>query len=111
MKDDRVYLEYILERIQRIENYTQGDKSVFMDSTLVQDAVIRNLQTMTESTQRLSDSLKSTHPSVDWRAIAGFRNILVHDYLGLDLERTWEVIEKRLPSLKADIEKMLHELE
>lgn len=107
MKDDRVYLEYILERIQRIENYTQGDKSVFMDSALVQDAVIRNLQTMTESTQRLSDSLKFAHPSVDWRAIAGFRNILVHDYLGLDLERTWAVIEKRLPSLKADIEKML----
>lgn len=58
MKDDRLYLEYILDCIRRIEEYTAGEKNRFMESTLVQDAVTRNLQTMAESTQRLSDALK-----------------------------------------------------
>ncbi len=110
MKDDRLYLEHILDCIRRIEDYTEGDKNRFMESTLVQDAVTRNLQTMAESTQRLSDALKSSNPSVDWTAISGFRNILVHDYLGLDLERLWGVVERRLPLLRAEIERMLSEL-
>ncbi len=110
MKDDCVYLEHILDCIRRIEDYTKGDKNRFMESTLVQDAVTRNLQTMAESTRRLSDALKSSNPSVDWTAISGFRNILVHDYLGLDLERLWGVVERRLPLLRADIERMLSEL-
>ncbi len=110
MKDDRLYLEHILDCIRRIEDYTEGDKNRFMASPLVQDAVVRNLQTMAESTQRLSDSLKSSNPSVDWTAISGFRNILVHDYLGLDLERLWGVVNRRLPLLKAEIERMLEEL-
>lgn len=110
MKDDRLYLEHILNCIRRIEDYTKGDKSLFMESALVQDAVTRNLQTMAESTQRISDALKSSNPTVDWTAISGFRNILVHDYLGLDLERMWGVVNRRLPLLKADIERMLAEL-
>jgi len=110
VKDDRVYLEYILDCIRRIEDYTKGEKNHFIESTLVQDAVIRNLQTMAESTQRLSNELKSFHPEVDWNAISGFRNILVHDYLGLDLERLWGVVERRLPLLKAEIERILEEL-
>lgn len=83
MKDDRIYLKHILECIQRIQNYTGGGKELFMGSTLIQDAVLRNLQILAESTQRLSQDLKAAHPSVDWRAIAGFRNILVHNYLVL----------------------------
>jgi uncharacterized protein with HEPN domain len=58
-----------------------------MASHTLQDAVLRNLQTMTESTQRLSDALKAAHPDVEWRRIIAFRNVLVHDYLGIDLER------------------------
>ena len=107
MKDDRLYLEHILDCIRRIEDYTTGDKNLFMESAMVQDAVTRNLQTMAESTQRLSDELKSSHPAVDWNAISGFRNILVHDYLGLDLELMWGVVKRRLPLLKAEIERML----
>lgn len=110
MKDDRLYLEHILDCIRRIEDYTGGDRNRFMESTLVQDAVTHNLQTMAESTQRLSDELKSSNPAVDWSAISGFRNILVHDYLGLDLERLWGVVNRRLSLLKAEIERMLSEL-
>ena len=78
-----------------------------MNSTLMQDAVIRNLQVMAESTQRLSDSIKENEPGIDWYKIAGFRNILVHDYLGVDIERLWNIIEKELPSLKQFVHKIL----
>ena len=67
---------------------------------LVQDAVLRNLQIMAESSQRMSDDLKAQHPMIPWREIAGFRNILVHDYLGGDCDAVWSVVEQDLPELK-----------
>jgi uncharacterized protein with HEPN domain len=83
------------------------DKKAFMASTLVQDAVVRNLQVMAESTQRLSDRAKNTHPEIDWYRIAGFRNILVHDYLGIDMETVWNIVEKEIPALKATVRAMM----
>ena len=108
MKDDKLYLIHIDECIERIESYVNGvDKKTFLDSTLIQDAVIRNLQIMAESAQRLSDNLKDSHSEIDWFRISGFRNVLVHDYLGVDVERVWYIIEKELPVLKKAVRKML----
>jgi uncharacterized protein with HEPN domain len=110
VKDDKLYLIHISECIERVETYVgEGGKDAFMASTLIQDAVLRNLQTLAESTQRLSDSLKATHPEVEWYKIAGFRNVLVHDYLGVDLERAWLIVERDLPDLKHTITTMLRE--
>ena len=108
MKDDKLYLIHISECIEHIESYvSRMDKKAFMTSTLVQDAVVRNLQVMAESTQRLSDRAKSTHPKIDWYRIAGFRNILVHDYLGIDMETIWNIIGKEIPALKATVRAMM----
>ena len=108
MKDDKLYLIHIDECLERIESYTKDiDKKAFMDSTLIQDAVVRNLQIMSESTQRLSDNLKDDHPEIDWFKISGFRNVLVHDYLGVDVERIWTILLKELPILRKAIKKML----
>jgi uncharacterized protein with HEPN domain len=109
MKDNRVYFEYILLCIEKIEDYTKTDKSLYMGSTIIQDAVVRNLQVLAESTQQISDKVKMNYPDTEWQAISGFRNILVHDYLGLDLKLIWSVVEKRLPLLKVEIEKMLED--
>ena len=112
MKDDKLYLIHIRECIERVEKYTvDGGKDAFLASTLIQDAVMRNLQTMAESTQRLSDAAKEAHPEVDWYKISGFRNVLVHGYLGVDLERVWIIVERDLPSLKRAINSMLKERE
>lgn len=100
MKDDRLYLIHISECIARIEEYMSGGRESFMASTLVQDAILRNLQTLAESAQRLSDPLQVKHPEVDWRGITGFRNVLVHDYLGVDLDYVWQIVEHELPGLK-----------
>jgi uncharacterized protein with HEPN domain len=112
MKNDKLYLIHITECFQRIDDYIGlGGKAGFLASPMIQDAVIRNLQVMTESTQRLSETLKAAHPEVDWYRIAGFRNILVHDYLGVDLDTVWQVIERDLQKLKDAIAHMLMEAE
>jgi uncharacterized protein with HEPN domain len=71
--------------------------------------VLRNLQTLSEATQRLSDALKAAHPAVEWDRIAAFRNVLVHNYLGIDLETVWRVVEEEIPALKAQVRTMIEE--
>jgi uncharacterized protein with HEPN domain len=97
---DQVYIVHMLECIERVKTYTVDGESVFRQSQLVQDAVIRNLQVMAESSQRLSESTKLIAQDVPWRSISGFRNIIVHDYLGLDLDVIWSVVSQELPPLE-----------
>ncbi len=104
-KDNAVYVEHMLDSILRIDEYIES-KELFYDSRLVQDAVVRNLQVMAESSQRLSDEIKKKYPDIPWNDISGFRNILVHDYLGIDLDVIWSVVEQELPRL----EKALNEI-
>ena len=85
MKDDAIYLLHIKESIRRIEENTSNGYGHFTGSHTIQDAVLRNLQTIAESTQRLSEEIKAKHPEIEWQRIAAFRNVLVHDYLGVDL--------------------------
>ncbi|WP_459863644.1 HepT-like ribonuclease domain-containing protein [Endothiovibrio diazotrophicus] len=90
----------------RIDENIASGREAFMASHTLQDAVIRNLQTLAESTQRLSTEIKATQPHIDWRAIAAFRNVLVHDYLGLDLGQIWSVIHQDIPLLKEAVQTM-----
>jgi len=105
-KDNTVYIEHMLECIEKVHCYTEGSKEKFFDSPLIQDAVVRNLQVLAESSQRISDDLKCIHTEVAWRDIAGFRNILVHDYLGIDCDTIWSVVEQDIPSLYQSLKKM-----
>ena len=107
---DRTYIAHMLECIQRINEYCRADQNAFYSSRLLPDAVIRNLQTMAESAQRLSESTKALGPEIPWRAISGFRNVIVHNYLGLDLDAIWLVIVKDLPTLKIELEKIFQQV-
>jgi len=107
VKDDRKYLLHIIECIQRIEEDVSGGRSAFDASHMIQDAVLRNLQVIAESTKRLSDQLKATYPEVGWGGLAGFRNFVVHDYLGVDLGIVWKIVTEDVPKLKAIILQML----
>jgi uncharacterized protein with HEPN domain len=109
MKDDTVYLRHVLECIRRIEENVAEGRDRFLASHTLQDAVLRNLQTMAESTQRLSEDLKAKYPDIEWHLIAAFRNVLVHDYLGVDIERVWEVTQREVPQLKKVVLTMLEE--
>ena len=111
MKDERVYLRHILRCVSRIEEYTGSGRSAFFSSHLIQDGVIRNLQTLAESSQRLNEGIKASHAGVDWKGLAGFRNVLDHDYLGVDLELVYRVVEHDVPRLKLACETALRNAE
>ena len=108
---DRVLLAHMRDCLERIHEYTDGERTHFEASRQVQDAVIRNLQTLTESSQRLSSEIKATEPHTPWRDLAGFRNVIVHDYLGVDITAVWLVVEQDLPALTAAIDRMVTRLD
>lgn len=107
MKDDAIYLHHILECIRRIEEHVAQGRDAFLASHTLQDATLRNFQTMSEATQRLSDTVKATQPHIPWRQISAFRNIVVHNYLGLDLDQIWIIVENDIPPLKLAVHEML----
>ena len=111
MKDDRLYLIYITEAIERIEEYTQEGQEAFLEDHKTQDAVLRNLHTLAESAQRISSNLKAKHSQVDWRTLSAFRNVVVHDYLGISLDRIWDIIQNDLRALKKSITAILETFE
>lgn len=111
MKDDRLYLIHILESIERVEEYTCQGLEQFLSDKKTQDAVLRNLQILAESTQRISPELKTANPEIDWRGISGFRNVLVHDYLGVNLITVWGIIEGPLKELKRRMSRVLENLQ
>lgn len=104
---DQLYLEHILESIRRIEEYTASGRAGFDSNTIIQDAVVRNLQLIGESSKRLSEECRRAAPEAPWREIAGLRNILVHDYLGVDLERIWQIAAEDLAGLRVVIRRLV----
>ena len=105
-ESDRVLLAHMRDCLDRIREYTNAERSRFDASRLVQDAVIRNLQTLAESSQRLSNEIKATEARIPWRDLAGFRNVIVHGYLGVDLGAAWLVVEQDLPALTEAVNRM-----
>ncbi|AGA68226.1 hypothetical protein Desdi_0698 [Desulfitobacterium dichloroeliminans LMG P-21439] len=107
MKDDKVFLYNILESIIKIETYTNSDKDEFMTSGIIQDAVIRNLEIIGEATKRVSRRLKEQTPEIPWTQMAGLRDVLIHDYMGISLKIVWNVVQNELPRLKIRIMELL----
>ena len=110
MSRDKRYISDIYQCILRIEEYTSSGESAFMNTTLIQDGVIRNFEIIGEATKRLSSDLRSNYPSVPWKQIAGFRDVLIHDYLRIDCQEIWSTITNNLPELKVQIEQILQEI-
>ena len=110
MRDERLYVRDIAECIERIQFYTRDGREAFMQTPMIQDAVVRNFEIIGEATKRLSQDLKQAYPDIRWQQIAGFRDVLIHNYVRVDLDEVWGIIERDLPSLKAKIQVILQEL-
>lgn len=105
MKTDTVYAGHILDAIAQIEAYTQGmEAAAFATDRLRQDAVMRQLEIIGEAARRLSEAFKAQHATVPWRAVIGMRNRLAHDYIHVDVQIVWEVVQYDLPVLRAALE-------
>ena len=103
-KDVKIFLEHIIESINLIEEYIKGkNKSDFLASTQLQDAVIRRIEVIGEAIKNIPEETKDIHSDIPWKKIIGMRDILIHQYFGVDLNLTWEVVEKDIPMLKEQI--------
>ncbi len=111
MNRDQFYLRHILDAASKIEGYVFVGRDEFMKASHWQDAVVRQLEIIGEATKRLSQDLRDRHPQVPWRQIAGLRDVLIHDYISVDVQAAWQITQKNLPEMKLVIEAMLQEFE
>ena len=111
MRTDRLLLEDILAAINQIEQYARLGQSSFLKKQLIQDGIIYRIIVIGEAAGDLSSRRQVQYEEIDWGAIVGMRNILVHEYFRVDLDLVWRVVENHLPVLRTKIEKMLEKLE
>lgn len=104
MRDEQFYLIHIKECLADIADYTANGREAFMSTKMIQDAVLRKLQIMVQSSMRLSASFRDEHAQIAWDKMRGFRNFVVHDYLEIDLDAVWYIVEHDLPSLAKAVE-------
>ncbi|MEK6982024.1 MAG: DUF86 domain-containing protein [Candidatus Micrarchaeota archaeon] len=110
-KDPSFYLSHILESINKINNYLDGvDKEEFLDTNMLKDAVIRNLEVIGEAIKNIPSDFKVEHPATPWRDIAGMRDRIVHFYFGINYDLVWETIKNDLPELEDQIEVILKKM-
>jgi uncharacterized protein with HEPN domain len=107
VREDRFYLIHMAECIANINEDTAGGRAVFLSNRTIRDAVMHNLRLLAESSKRVSDAEKARLPAIPWRDLADFRNVIVHDYLKIDLDEIWSIVENNLPPLKDELTRLL----
>ncbi|RLC10236.1 MAG: hypothetical protein DRH43_06750 [Deltaproteobacteria bacterium] len=110
-KDPRIYLAHILECADRIMNYLPEDERMFLEDPKTQDAVIRNFEIIGEAAKRIPEDYRQKYPDIPWRLMAGFRDVLIHCYEGVDLKQVWRIATRDLPPVRDAIADILPPLE
>jgi uncharacterized protein with HEPN domain len=107
-RDSKVYLEDVAQAIAKIRRFTAGmSKGAFAADEKTVDAVVRNLEVIGEAVKKVPDVVRDKYPAVEWRKIAGLRDILIHHYFGIDLDILWDIIENKLPVLERQVAQIL----
>ena len=99
-RDSKVYLEDMLEAATKVRRYTIGmTRDQLAENSIVLDAVVRNLEVLGEAAKNVPEDMRAAHPEVEWKRIAGLRDILIHQYFGVDVDIIWDIRQNKLPSL------------
>ena len=107
-KNPKIFLEDILESIERIEKYAQGKtEDEFLDNYEKQDAIMKRLEVIGEAVKNIPKEVKNKHPQIQWKEIAGMRDKLIHEYFGVIMERVWDTAKNDVPKLKKQILELL----
>jgi uncharacterized protein with HEPN domain len=107
-KDDRVYISHIIERSSKIIEFTSGmSESDFIKDEKTQSAVIRELEVIGEASKRISEDFRNKTSTIPWKLMAGMRDVLIHNYEGVDAILVWDTIQKSIPSLIEDLKKVI----
>ncbi len=106
-RDDALYINDILESIEAIEKYIENiNYDQFIENRMVYSATIRELEIIGEATGKISQETKEKYPNIDYRTIKDFRNVLAHEYFGVDMPIVWGIATEKLPYLKEQISKI-----
>ena len=108
---DAFYLRAMLQALESLADYSSVGRDAFMADKMRQDATICRLAVLGEAAKHISEEIRSGSPDVPWRHMTGLRDVLVHDYFGIDLEVLWGILERDLPPLRAQLEAILDALE
>ncbi len=111
MRDDRERLEDILEAIAKIEKYAAKGKEAFDNEELIQIWIVYHVQLIGEATARLSPGIREQFPDTPWTDIVSMRNVLVHQYFGIDMQQIWDTVTIDLPKLKNEINILLEKID
>jgi len=109
-RDEIVFLEDILECIQKIENYIENiSETEFQNDSEKQDAIIRRIEIIGEATKKISNQTRENYPQVPWKEMAGMRDVVVHGYFGISIRLIWNVATNEIRNLKPEMEKILQD--
>ena len=110
MSNDRVYLMHIRDSLREVQTFIRGESyESFLKNRMVQNAVMRSFEVVGEAARLISSELRESHPEVPWRLMSDFRNKLIHDYFGLDLEVIWRTATEDTPVLLQQIDQLIEE--
>ncbi|MEE9294799.1 MAG: DUF86 domain-containing protein [Phycisphaerae bacterium] len=103
-----VYLQDMLEAARKVHSYTEGlTKEAFATDDRTVDAVVRNLEVLGEAAKGIPDEFRQSHPAIPWKRISGLRDVLIHEYFGIDLDIVWDIVQNKTPPLERELRKLL----